>query len=135
MKYLLSSAIALLFVGLSPLKAAEIASPEPIRVEAAEKLINERIQLLDVRTIEEWNSGHLKGARRVELTDKEFDAKVNATFDPAKPVLVYCRSGGRSARAVARLRELGFKNVHDLNGGITAWEKAGKPIVKPEPEK
>jgi rhodanese-related sulfurtransferase len=50
--------------------------------------------------------------------------------DPGKPVLVYCRSGGRSARASKQLEKLGYKVVYDLDGGITAWKKAGKKVVK-----
>jgi rhodanese-related sulfurtransferase len=50
--------------------------------------------------------------------------------DPKKPVLVYCRSGGRSAKAAKQMKDLGFVEISDLDGGITAWKKAGKKVVK-----
>ena len=52
------------------------------------------------------------------------------TLDPEKPVLVYCRSGGRSGNAATMLGEMGFKKVVDLQGGITAWQAAGEPVQK-----
>lgn len=110
--------------------ADEPAKDAPVKIEQAEKLIADGIQLLDVRTEEEWNEGHLKGAKRADFTAKDFLEKAKATLDPKKPVLVYCRSGGRSAKATKALREAGFTTVHDMDGGITAWQKAGKPVEK-----
>ena len=101
-----------------------------VKVEEAEKLIAEKIQLLDVRSEEEWNEGHIEGAVRVDVTEKGFAEKVVKAVDPKKPVLVYCRSGGRSGRASKVMAKLGFKEIRDLDGGITAWQKAGKKVVK-----
>ncbi len=112
------------------LAAGEPAKDAPVKIEQAEKLIADGIQLLDVRTQEEWDEGHLKGAKMVTVTEKDFLEKAKATLDPKKPVLVYCRSGGRSAKAVKQLREAGFTTVYDMDGGITAWQKAGKPVEK-----
>jgi rhodanese-related sulfurtransferase len=103
---------------------------EPVKVEQAEKLIKEGVQLLDVRTKEEWDEGHLKGAKLVTVTEDGFVVKATAAIDPKKPVLVYCRSGGRSARACKQLRDAGCTLVYDMEGGITAWEKADKPVEK-----
>lgn len=125
--------LALLLVPLISclaLAADEPAKDAPVKIEQAEKLIADGIQLLDVRTEEEWNEGHLKGAKRVDITAEGFLEKAKATLDPKKPVLVYCRSGGRSAKATKALREAGFTTVHDMDGGITAWQKAGKPVEK-----
>jgi rhodanese-related sulfurtransferase len=105
------------------------AKEKPVTVEQAEKLIADGVPILDVRTLEEWNAGHLKGAKRVTLADQGFVEQVKKDFDPKQPVLVYCRSGGRSARAAKQLRAAGY-TVHDLDGGVIAWEKAGKPLVK-----
>jgi rhodanese-related sulfurtransferase len=110
--------------------ADEPAKDAPVKIEQAEKLIEGGIQLLDARTQEEWDEGHLKGAKRVDFTAEGFVEKAKAALDPKKPVLVYCRSGGRSAKAVKALREAGFTTVHDMDGGIIAWEKAGKPVEK-----
>ncbi|MGB6220376.1 rhodanese-like domain-containing protein [Haloferula sp.] len=101
-----------------------------VKVEEAEKLISEKIQLLDVRTEEEWNGGHIEGAIRVDYLEKGFAEKVVKALDPKKPVLVYCRSSGRSGKASKVMEKLGFAEIKDLKGGILAWEKAGKKVVK-----
>ena len=129
MKALLVLLLAPLFSCVA-LAADEPAKDAPVKIEQAEKLIADGIQLLDVRTEEEWNEGHLKGAKRVDFTAEGFVEKAKSTLDPTKPVLVYCRSGGRSAKATKALRETGFTTVHDMAGGITAWQKAGKPVEK-----
>jgi rhodanese-related sulfurtransferase len=122
--------LSALLLSLGPATAADPAKKDaPVTIEQAEKHLAGGVQLLDVRTEEEWNQGHLKGAKRVTVTEDGFLDKAKATLDPKKPVLVYCRSGGRSAKAAKQLREAGY-TVHDLAGGITAWQKAGKPVVK-----
>ncbi len=93
-------------------------------------MIDQEIQLLDVRTEEEWNEGRLDGAVRIQIGSDDFAEQVKARFDESKPLLVYCRSGARSARAAKQLEALGFKTVYDLKGGILAWEKDGKKVVK-----
>jgi rhodanese-related sulfurtransferase len=101
----------------------------PVKIEQAEKHLAAGAQLLDVRTKGEWDEGHLKGATRVTVTEDGYLDKAKAVLDPKKPVVVYCRSGRRSAEAAKQLRAAGY-TVHDLAGGITAWQKAGKPVVK-----
>lgn len=103
-----------------------------VKIEQAEKKLAEGIQLLDVRTLEEWNEGYIKGAKRATVTEEGFLEQAKKVIDPTKPVLVYCRSGKRSAQAVSQLREAGFSEVHDIAGGILAWEAAGKPLVVDE---
>lgn len=108
------------------------AGTPPVKVVTVEETAKPPVataQLLDVRTREEWKEGRLEKAKLVPLNEEGFLAKAKAELDPAKPVLVYCRSGGRSARAAEQLRKAGY-TVYDLKGGITAWEKAGKPVVK-----
>ncbi|WP_035609381.1 rhodanese-like domain-containing protein [Haloferula sp. BvORR071] len=102
----------------------------PVKVEEAAKEIDSGIQLLDVRTAEEWETGFLKGATRVSFGEPDLVGRAKAAVDPAKPVLVYCRSGARSAKAAQELRSAGFAHVLELDGGVIAWEKAGKPLVK-----
>lgn len=127
MKYFILTT-ALLFSIVSSSPAAESAAA-PVTIEQAEKQLADGAQLLDVRTKEEWDEGHLKGATLVTVTEEGFLEKAKAKLDPKKPMLVYCRSGTRSAKATAQLRDAGF-TVHDLAGGITAWKVAGKPVVK-----
>jgi rhodanese-related sulfurtransferase len=85
---------------------------------------------MDVRTQEEWDEGHLKGAKLVTPSKEGFAAKAKAVLDPKKPVVVYCHSGRRSAMAVKPLRAGGFTAVFEIAGGLTAWEKKAKPVVK-----
>jgi rhodanese-related sulfurtransferase len=87
------------------------------------------IQLIDVRTPEEFSEGHIENAKNINIMENDFDAQV-ATLDKTKPVMVYCKSGGRSAKASARLKELGFTTITDLEGGITNWNSENKPTVK-----
>lgn len=110
-------------------QAGEPAVAAPVKIEQAEKQLAGGAQLLDVRTKEEWDEGHLKGATLITVTEEGFLDKAKAALDPKKGVVVYCRSGGRSAKAAAQLRSAGF-TVYDLDGGITAWKAAGKPVVK-----
>ncbi|MFM2196697.1 MAG: hypothetical protein RLZZ505_129 [Verrucomicrobiota bacterium] len=119
---------ALLFSIVSFSVAAEPVIP-PVSIEQAEKQLEEGAQLLDVRTKEEWDEGHLDGAALVTVTEEGFLEKAKSKLDMKKPVLVYCRSGARSAKATELLRLAGF-TAHDLKGGITAWKAASKPVVK-----
>jgi phage shock protein E len=124
--FLLAAVLVFSLASLSPAAETEIA---PVTIEQAEKALAEGAQLLDVRTKEEWDEGYLKGATLVTVTEEGFLEKAKAKLDPEKPVVVYCRSGGRSVKATEQLRAAGF-TVHDLKGGITAWMEAGKPVVK-----
>ena len=120
-------------ITLAPARADDKSSPAPVKTEQAVKDISAGVQILDVRTPEEWNEGYIKGAKLVPYPADDFAAKAAKAVDPEKPVLVYCRSGGRSAKAAKLLRDTGFKDVRDLAGGIMAWEEAGNPVVKPVP--
>lgn len=88
--------------------------------EAKEKLENEKeIILLDVRTKEEYETGHIKDAILTPVDNLKEDASKNLK-DKETLIIVYCRSGNRSAIAANVLVELGYKNVYDL-GGIIDW--------------
>lgn len=77
------------------------------------------ITVLDVRTEEEYNTGHIEGA--ILIPDTEILEKAEETLtDKSSTILVYCRSGRRSALAAANLVELGYTNVYDF-GGIIDW--------------
>ncbi|MBK0370826.1 thioredoxin domain-containing protein [Flavobacterium agrisoli] len=89
------------------------------------------VQLLDVRTPEEFSSEHLDKAVNINWKDSDFETQV-AKYDKEKPVFVYCLSGGRSKKAAEKLNELGFTSVYELEGGITKWnaDGFGKPLDK-----
>ncbi len=80
--------------------------------------------LVDVREQDEWDAGHVEGALHIPLAD------LPARLDdlPDGEVVVVCRSGGRSARAVAWLSQNGYDAVN-LDGGMGAWAEAGRPMV------
>jgi len=80
------------------------------------------VQLVDVRTPEEYNTSHLKGAQNICVTDNDFKEKVKS-LDKNKPVYVYCKMGGRSAKAAKKLKDMGFTKIYDMDGGILLWEE------------
>jgi thioredoxin len=81
------------------------------------------VQLIDVRTEDEFNGGHITNAKNISWSSETWSPLVGE-LDKTKPVLVYCLSGGRSKKAAAKLTELGFKEVLELDGGYLAWSKA-----------
>lgn len=87
------------------------------------------VQLLDVRTPDEYAEGHIAGAVLVDVNESDFEDKAVAVLDASRPVAVYCRSGRRSARAANLLSGQGCQ-VTNLAGGILAWQDAGKALVK-----
>lgn len=86
------------------------------------------VQLLDVRTPEEYSEGHLAKAANVDYKNPDFKEKI-AKLDKGKPVYVYCLSGGRSAAAATALHESGFKEVYDMKGGYLKWNMSGKAVA------
>ena len=116
--------------------AAPAATPEPkapfknLTAEEADKLIRERkdVTVIDVRTPEEYEQGHIPGAKNVSFIDVDFENKIKAYEN--KPVLVHCASGSRSQRAVLSMLKKNFPELYHLDGGIVAWQGAGKELVK-----
>ena len=96
---------------------------ETIRTDPPDGLV-----VLDVRTPEEFAEGHLEDAVMLDFYEADF-AEQLAELDPDAPYLLYCRSGNRSGQTADLMRELGFTDVADVDGGIVAWAEAGLPIV------
>lgn len=94
----------------------------------AELIQSANIQLLDVRTAEEFAEGHLEGALNVDINQETFLQDAKTVLETEKPVAVYCRSGRRSAKAAEILIKEGFK-VTNLEGGILAWTEEKMPVV------
>ena len=86
-------------------------------------------QILDVRTPEEYTTGHIENSDNVDFLSNSFVLRTDK-YDKTKPVFVYCKSGGRSAKAADKLAELGFTSVYNLDGGMLKWEAAG--LAKPD---
>jgi len=115
-------------------EGAGIVSPAGVRVVAADEALTvqanppEDLVILDVRTADEFNDGHLEGAVMLDFYDPDFATQI-ADLDPDVPYLLYCRSGNRSGQAAEIMEQLGFTDVTDVDGGILAWVDAGQPIV------
>ncbi|OYP38554.1 rhodanese-like domain-containing protein [Rhodopirellula sp. MGV] len=86
------------------------------------------INLIDVRTPAEYSGLHAEGARNVPLDSISADA-VGST-SPDRPVYVICQAGNRSKKAVDKLVAFGVPHVVDVQGGTSAWESAGLPVVR-----
>jgi len=87
------------------------------------------VQLLDVRTKEEYEEGHIADALLVDFYSYNFEEQATAKLSKEKAVAVYCRSGRRSASAAQKLVKLGYE-VINLDGGILAWQRAKMPIAR-----
>lgn len=88
--------------------------------------------ILDVRTPEEFVEGHLAGAQNIDVSADDFDERVTQ-LDTDAQVVVYCRSGNRSAEAVERMEGLGFTNLTDAGGLQQASDATGLAIVAGQP--
>lgn len=92
--------------------------------QVAELLDRGVVQLLDVRQRHEYDAGRIAGSRLIELMDLPTQA---ATINRDRPVVVYCRSGARSAMATEALRQAGW-DAHNMSGGLLDWKAAGLPL-------
>jgi rhodanese-related sulfurtransferase len=123
-----------------PKTVAELVGEANARVQsispqdaAAEAALGKAV-LLDVPEPVEWEH-HIAGAVQVPRGVLEFMAdpaspRHKPELDPARRVIVYCRSGHRAALAAATLKDMGFENVANLTGGISAWQEAGLPTTE-----
>ncbi len=94
---------------------------------------NSGVVLIDVREPSEFATGHLPGAINIPRGVLEFQIESHPGLAALpRPIVLYCRSGGRSALAALSLSMLGFDEVRSLSGGIMGWTEADLPIVLPE---
>ena len=87
------------------------------------------IIVLDSRTAQEYNDGHIRNAVNIDVKAADFEQKALETLDKSKTIAVYCRSGRRSKTAAATLAKNGY-SVLELDCGIICWSSAGKEVVK-----
>lgn len=103
-----------------------------IDVATAKALIDsDSIFLIDVRSLNEYNESHIPGSLLVpvqNLKEPEFLKAIEKDIPKDKPILVYCRSGGRSVVASKILIESGF-SIYNMEGGIMGWEEAGYETI------
>ena len=79
------------------------------------------VQLVDVRTPQEYKAGFIKNAINIDFFNQSNFQKAFEQFDKEKPLYLYCRSGNRSQKAAQKLVDMGFKDIYDLRGGYLAW--------------
>lgn len=97
--------------------------------DAVRLMNSEKAVLLDVRDESEFRAGHILNAQHVPLALLESRlGELDADRD--RPVIVYCRTGQRSAKASFILNKHGFKKVYNLGGGMLAWQSANLPLAK-----
>ena len=88
----------------------------------------EGVQLVDVRTPEEFNEGYIENAQNIDYYSPTFDEDIQK-LDKSKPVILYCKSGNRSGKCAEILKEAGFEKIYDLEGGITEWKYKGLDVI------
>lgn len=119
---------------MSILSVLGFASPEVsfdnLDADEFEKLIyQENIQILDVRTPDEYAAGHIPNSINIDINEKDFREEVEKKISKDASVAVYCRSGRRSANACSLMTEWGYRTFN-LKEGIIAWTEGGKPLTK-----
>ncbi len=115
-------------------KVVQVQVSEPVKIgvdEFQSKMELPDAQIIDVRTDAEVAEGKISGATQMDVQQWDSFVASTKTLDPSKPVLVYCRKGGRSNKAATYLAENGFGEVYDLQGGITSWIAEDGEIIKP----
>ena len=80
------------------------------------------VQLIDVRTSEEFQEDHIEGALNIDFYSENFEDNFQ-NLDKEQPVYLYCRSGYRSNQSAIKLKAMGFKDIYDLEGGILNYNK------------
>lgn len=93
--------------------------------EFEQKLAEPDVQIIDVRTPEEFASGALPAAKNFNINSSDFEQNLES-LDKSKPVLVYCLSGGRSGKAAEIMANKGFKEVYNMEGGMVRWRAEGR---------
>lgn len=81
------------------------------------------IQLVDVRTPAEYQQGHIEGAVNIDFRNPSIFDQEFSRLNHEQPVMIYCRSGRRSAAAAKKLEAMGFREIYDLEGGYLQWSK------------
>ncbi len=105
---LIIAVIIVMFLG----KSGKSIIQTPSSKEISEIIQNKNITIIDVRTQKEYESGHIKGAINIPVT--EIEAEIN--YDKDKPIAVYCRTGARSSEAAKTLEKMGYTKIYDLGG-------------------
>jgi len=102
----------------------------PVDPKRADELIQQKkVVILDIRTPKEFAEGHIAGAKNIDFRAADFEKQISV-LDRTPHYLVHCASGGRSTQSLEVFKRLHFRSIVHLDGGIKAWQQAGKPVVK-----
>lgn len=85
----------------------------------------EDVQLVDVRTPKEYEEERIANSQNIDYNSPTFEEDI-AKLDKAKPVILYCKGGTRSAKCAKKLEDAGFQKIYDLEGGISKWKHSDK---------
>jgi phage shock protein E len=107
-----------------PASPQRVAVPEWVTAAASPGTV-----IIDVRTPEEFNAGHVVGAINIPVEYPDFTARVAAELSPEDTFAVYCRTGNRSAAATAEMANMGYVHIFDLNGGFSDLQGTGLPTT------
>lgn len=91
-------------------------------------LKNSAMQIIDVRTPEEFTESHIKNAKNINYLGTNFSKSISK-LNKDTPILIYCHSGKRSSESVNQFLKAGFKKIYNLEGGILKWKVDGLPLV------
>ena len=121
-KIFISLLISLLFLSACTSHPKEIhnISLKALRMEL---LVNQNIQLIDVRKPKEYRAGHIDDAVNINISDRSAFKKVAEKLDKNQPVYVYCKAGVRSNKASKLLQKMGFTSIYDYSGGWDKWSQ------------
>lgn len=102
--------------------------------DKAAKLVDaKKVVVIDVRTSDEFSTARIAGATNIDFQSADFEKRLSS-LDRDKTYLVHCAAGGRSTRSLETFKKLGFKSVVHLDGGMSAWQKAKKPVEEGKPK-
>jgi rhodanese-related sulfurtransferase len=114
----------------APDAGSKAAGFKNVGVQEFDKLRHDKkAVVLDVRTPTEYKAGHIPGATNINVNSPDFEEKVRS-LDTNRTYLVHCGAGVRSAKACDKLSKLQFRQLYNLEGGMTAWQKAGNKAEK-----
>lgn len=123
--------VLLLIAGTFTLQSCKKEKNPEIEMLTAEEMQElselDDVQLVDVRTPEEYEDGYIANAQNIDYNSPSFDMEIEK-LDKSKPVIVYCQKGGRSARCAQKMKDAGFVKIYDLEGGLAKWKFKGFEI-------
>ena len=115
-----------IFFGCAPVTQNPI---ELINADQLTKLKNEGVVVVDIRTKEEYDKGHLLDAKHIDFFRSDFIESMSE-LGKDTPIIIHCAVGGRSGKAAKKLEEAGFSKIYDYNGGYKDWVSKGLEVDK-----